>query len=220
MTNRREVIQAGIAVSAISMTGATVQAGQDAKSASGPPLRLDGVVFDRRSEQAAAIAHSAARSGAPAFETNGDAADVYYQHLRRLWRGPHAAFAGITSVDTTFVFQTLAADHRLRLIYRGLHEAPAAGTVAHLLSGPAAMIDAAGLDHHHAEWPQRVGYLMTHGVGSGAVKTRELTSAAEHPAGREYALVSWIVAPASWGLAAVGLRTLMGCGGMYGHMRA
>jgi hypothetical protein len=221
MTNRREVIQAGIAVSAISVTGAAVHAAEAATAplSAAPGLRLDGLVFDRRFEQAAEIARSAERYGVPAYETDGDAADIYYHHLRKLWRGPHAAFAGVTSVDTTFVFQTLAADHRLRLIYRGLHEAPEAGAVAHVLSGPATMIDTAGLGDYRGQWLQRVGYLMTHAAAGGPVKTINLTTDAEHTSGRQHPLVSWIVAPASWNLAAVGLRTLMGCGGMLGHMQ-
>ncbi len=225
MANRREVIQAGIAVSAISVTGAAMQAAQAAMApgASGEHaaagLRLDGLVFDRRFQQAAEIARSAGAYGVPAYETDGDAADIYYRHLRALWRGSHAAFAGVTSVDTTFVFQTLAGDHRLRLIYRGLHEAPAAGSVAHVLSGPASMIDTAGLSAYRGQWLQRVGYLMTHAVGGGPVKTIDLSTDAEQVSGRQHPLVSWIVAPASWNLATVGLRTLMGCGGMFGQMQ-
>ena len=181
------------------------------------PLRLDGVLFDRRFEQAGQIARSVAGYGAPLYETDGDATDIYYQHLRALWRGPHAAFAGISSIDTTFVIQTLAADHRLRLIYRGLHEAPHDGTVAHTLSGPASVIDTAGLAGYRGQWLQRVGYLMAHCSGAGPVRTIEVSTDAEQAAGREHPMVSWIVAPASWNLAAVGLRTLMNCGGMYGR---
>jgi hypothetical protein len=227
MTNRREVIQAGIAVSAISVTGVAASVSADAAPGAADalaalaPLRLDGVLFDRRFAPAAQMARTVSGYGAPLYETDGDATGIYYQHLRSLWRGPHAAFAGISSIDTTFVFQTLAADHRLRLIYRGLHEAPAGGTVAHTLSGPASVIDAAGLGGYRGAWLQRVGYLMAHCSGAGPVRTIEVSTDAgqaglrEHP--REHPMVSWIVAPASWNLAAVGLRTLMNCGGMYGR---
>jgi hypothetical protein len=217
MTNRRELLQAGIALSTLSAAG--IAEGRSSQPNKVDAVLLDGLVFDSRFKTAIEVAKSAVAYGASRHEINGDGASIWRSYLRPLWRGPHAALAGITTSDEAFVIQILAADHGLRVIYSGVHQAPAGGFVAHDVAGPDTLIDV-GLGGDGRFWTHRVGYLLTHCPMGTSVKAAQFSTPADLAADRRRPLISWIVAPASWKVPALAVRPMMHCGGMYAHTQA
>ena len=69
------------------------------------------------------------------------------------------ALAGMTTRGGLFVLETLAADHRMLVVYRGTHEASRNGGVRHVLSGPARLI-ARATAHSTAPFWERLGRAM------------------------------------------------------------
>lgn len=108
------------------------------------------------------------------------------------------ALAGITTKQGLFVLETLAADYRMRVVYRGEHSVPRAGRVAHSLAGPADLIARVtpGLDA--PVWGAALGQAMTQcPIGEPSVARLELTISADRGLVREETLFSWIIAPHS-----------------------
>ncbi len=115
MTNRRQLLQMGLAVSAASVLTAPLM--PVAGTARGAGLRLRHYVFDNRFAEAIAMARSMA-GGAPLAETNGDMTDLWFNHLYAQWKRAPEALGGTTTPQGLFVLETLAADHRMRVIHR------------------------------------------------------------------------------------------------------
>ncbi len=193
MTNRRRFIGSGLAVS-VAASALPRMAG----AAPEEPLRLDWFVFDHRFPESAEIARHVARQGVRVAGIEGDLTDLWYDHLDLAWKAQPQALAGVTTRDALFVLETLAADHRMRVVYRGEHAAPLDGRVAHALKGPASLIRAADPAREGALWGQLLAWAMTRcplGAPSLAAVSR-VTEARASPA-RAAPLYSWIIAPRS-----------------------
>jgi hypothetical protein len=54
----------------------------------------------------------------PLAETNGDMTDLWFNHLHAQWKRMPEALGGITTPQGLFVLETLAADHRMRVVHR------------------------------------------------------------------------------------------------------
>ena len=192
MASRRQFIQSGLALSAVSLTGIPAFASR-AGDTEVPSLRIERFVFDTRFAAAVELARHAARHGIPLAETSGDLTDLWYNDLDLRWKHAPMALAGITTRGGLFVLETLAADHRMLVVYRGTHEAAKDG-VRHVLSGPARLI-ARAEEHSTAPFWERLGRAMNECPPDGRrVSERMLTTSAEDMAGGE-PLFSWLIAP-------------------------
>jgi hypothetical protein len=162
---------------------------------------VDGLVFDNRFAESVEASRTAARCGATLHEIDGDVTDFWYHHLDFRWRGKHGALAGVTGDDALFVFENLAWDRRLRVVYRGRHASSRNGVVEHVLSGPVSVVDGMDVSVQAGPWPHLVGSSLARWSGRREPsKTIQLKSADEVEPERRAVLMSWIVAPSSWEL--------------------
>lgn len=190
MTDRRQFIQGGVTLSMAA--GAGVPSAAMAKAPG--PIRLAGFVYDRRFAEARELAARAGRRGAKLWAISGDLFDLWSERLEPAWRETPAAIAGITTAADLFVLEDLAADRRMKVVYRGEHGAPAGGTVTHSLAGPDAMFAQAALTENPDLWAPLLGAAM---VGCPAGSWRPTTLALASPArtARDEPLHSWVIAP-------------------------
>ncbi len=116
MANRRQFLQASLALSAASsvLIAPIVPATGAAKVAL-PEATL--FVFDNRFAESVAMAQSVGRR-VPLAETNGDMTDLWFNHLNAQWKKAPRPLAGVTTSQGLFVLATLAADHRMRVVHR------------------------------------------------------------------------------------------------------
>jgi hypothetical protein len=197
MANRRQFLRSGVAWSVASSSSLWASPSR-AFAAAAPTLRPEHFVFDRRFALAVAVARHVAGAGVPLAETSGDLTPLWYERLNLAWKRAPAALAGLTTKPGLFVLETLAADYRMRVIYRGRHEMRDGGLVAHSLTGPAALIARLQARSTNEEWARSLARAMTQcPVDVRAAATFECTTRAVDAAVHAEPLFSWIIAPRS-----------------------
>jgi hypothetical protein len=195
MINRRQFVQSGVALSVVSLPALCPSPG--AVFAAAPTLRLEHFVFDNRFAFAVAVAQHAARAGVPSAETSGDLTMLWYDRLDLEWRRAPAALAGVTTRPGLFVLETLAADHGMRVIYRGRHLVREDGAVWHSVTGPAALVAQLRATSLARDCAWLLAGAMTQcPIGSAAAQC-EFTTPEERAVEYSEPLFSWIIAPAS-----------------------
>lgn len=193
MINRRQVIGTGLAVSALS---AGVGLSGRAAAAAAPAIRVNRIVVDTRFDEATRIARHASGPGVELLELPRDMLELWYgQLLPMLTGGSQRSFGGVTTPLGLFMLRTLAADQRMRLVYRAEHSMPANGFVRHAITGTAptlARVDGAG---YLADWTRQSGCAFSQ-CYSGRRAGRAVLITADGGITRNEDLVSWIIAPA------------------------
>jgi len=195
MTNRRQFIESSLAVSALS----SALVGVPAWAASRGALKLERFVFDRRYAAAQAVAAEAARHGVPLSPVSGDLTDLWYRELDLRWKREPAPLAGATTRAGLFVLETLAADHRMRVVYRGEHRAVATTGVEHRLSAHPALLDYVSADPNEPFWATLGAALLTYPRDGQTPKSLALRRYGEPAPARDEPLVSWLIAPKASG---------------------
>jgi len=165
--------------------------------ASTPTLSLERFVFDSRFAAAAEVAKHVADRGVPLSAIAGDVTDLWYHELDLRWKRAPQPLAGITTRPGLFVLETLAADHRMRVVYRGLHRAAVDGRVSHVLAGPDELLARLGEDVRGFGWTALGAALVECPATARLSATCAITSAAAPAPRSEEPLVSWIIAPRS-----------------------
>jgi hypothetical protein len=192
MANRRQFMLSGVALSVASSPALSAWSGTFAATTI---LRLEHFVFDNRFAFAVAVAQYAARAAVHPAETAGDLTALWYDRLDLEWRRAPAALAGVTTQAGLFVLETLAADHGMRVIYRGRHGLLQDGVVGHSLTGPAALVAQPFAGSAISDCARRLGSAMTR-CPIGAVTAQcEFTTPADHSAAHSEPLFSWVIAP-------------------------
>ena len=135
MATRREFLQAGIAVSALSLTSSAglSSAGPERAPATGasPGRRsLYRVIFDHRYQESVAFGAEAEALGYRIHGIRGDITDLWYEQLSVHWKTTPAAIAGLTDEPALFCLERLAWDHAMRVVSRAIHERGGAMTAA------------------------------------------------------------------------------------------
>ena len=120
MTNRRDLIKAGLVGAALPL--ATAGSGQ--ARAAAPPV-IHRAIYDERFAAGRAFALDAARRGWSTVAIRGDVTDVWFHDLGPRWKQSLAAIAGVTAHNSLFVLERLAWDVGLRVTARAeLKDAP------------------------------------------------------------------------------------------------
>ncbi len=192
MASRRQFIQSGLALSGASILPVAASAAEPRF------LRLDRFVYDSRFPEAVDMAHAAARRGVQLAGMSGDLTPLWYDHLHLQWKRQPAALGGVTTREALFVLETLAADHRMRVIYRGEHGTQRDGRVIHALRGPASLIAELGPEPDAGVLGPLLVRAMTRcpmGAPSAA-RVRWAVRSGSAPS-RTAPLISWIIAPRS-----------------------
>jgi hypothetical protein len=197
MANRREFIQAGIAVTAAaSVAGPSAQAAMSAAAA--PPYRIHKVIYDGRFAEPVRFAKAAESLGLQAHAISGDMTALWYNELDGLWRKEAVAIAGMTRHGPMFCFEMLARDHGMRLVYQAEHQITDA-EVRHTVSGALPNLRrSAGLTQSGAAWPELMASLVADtpalpalSGAVGVVTRTQAAGAADEP------LFTWVIGPVS-----------------------
>jgi hypothetical protein len=156
MTNRREFLQTGVAVSALSLAiDSLPAAAASASTADARRVAPYKAIFDPRYSEGRTFAQAAGALGIPirAIE-EGDVTDYWYDELDLLWRQGPVAIAGLTQFGPMFVLEQMANERGMRVVLRIEHQARPNGTFAHVMSAPAETVAlAARLIEQGTHWP-------------------------------------------------------------------
>ena len=121
MTNRREVLQGGIALTSLPIVANVAWAAHTALPIDASARALYRVVFDSRFAAARAFGAEAARLGAKVHGFDGDITGFWYHQLDLQWRRQALAIAGMTLHGPLFCLEQLARDVGARVVYRAEH---------------------------------------------------------------------------------------------------
>jgi hypothetical protein len=161
-------------------------------------VRLSRFVVDSRFAEGAEIATQFLHRGVAVTKVTGDLSDLWYDHLDPQWKDGPKAMAGVTTREGLFVLEALAADYRMRVVYRGEHAAPRDGLVLHTMSGPKSLITAATSKAGASNWRYRLGHAMVRcPLGAQPATTISLETMADPGSLRKVSLFSWIMVPRS-----------------------
>src|SRR5690606_21422156 len=122
VTNRRQFIQSSLALSAAGLPAVRAWASSASAIAGEPTLhRVGRSIYDGGFLEGEDVAVAAA-DGATAVRIEGDLTALWYHDLGPAWKRAPMTIAGITAWHGLFVLETLAADHGMRVVYRGEHK--------------------------------------------------------------------------------------------------
>jgi hypothetical protein len=193
VTSRRQVLGAGLALSVLPRAGS----GQSWREPPDPvPLLVSTLLVDARFADAVALATRAATAGINTTDLERDVLGLWHDELLpALIDGRVAAFGGITTDTSLFLFRTLAADQRMRVVYRANHCRPLGGVVRHALAGSARTISRITGSSASNDWRLRFGeaFGACHVAGRSVKRTVLTPSVPGGP--REVTLLSWVIAP-------------------------
>jgi hypothetical protein len=195
MMNRRDFLSAQLGAAAALAAGVSIAAAQPAR-ASSLVLQLDRLVVDDRYPDALRIAaHAADRAGVTS-RFSGDLTQLWYEQLDLSWRARPEALAGITTREGLFVLETLAADHRMRVIFRAEHVSTRDRRMLHRMHGPAQALDYLTDHSGTGNWLAGVARALTGcPVGQTGATSGECISTLDDSAQRNATLYSWVIAP-------------------------
>jgi hypothetical protein len=164
MTNRREFLQTGVAVSALPLAiNGILTPDAAAASADVSNVRLYKAIFDDRYAESLTFAREVGRFRVPGYALeNGDVTDLWYE-LDLHWRNEPAAIAGSTQFGPLFVLERLAHEHGMRVAIRVEHQVRADGTLAHVMSASRETLALAErLRSEQMDWPAMMAALVSH----------------------------------------------------------
>lgn len=198
MTNRREVLQGGIALTALPMLGSSVWP-PEASAASSPtgPLPFYKIIFDERFAASRSFGQEAARLGAAVHGMNGDITDVWYQDLHPRWQQAPVAIAGMTAHGALFCLERLAWDVGMRVVLRADHWRRDDGSLEHWVQVPESLRSIAAVLRGAGEnWGNYAAHVVARcPVDISAARpffARDATFADEE---NPENLISWVIAP-------------------------
>jgi hypothetical protein len=184
MTNRREFLRTGAAVSALAMNGFVVR-GAPAAGGERATAPLYKAIYDNRYAESLRFAAYISEYGVSVRGiANGDVTDLWYDELDLLWRKQPVAIAGSTQLGPLFVLETLAAERGMRVALRVEHHPRPNATIAHFITGASEVIAIAErLRSSGLEWPALMAMLACRSqLASGRLATATFLMAGEAPA--------------------------------------
>jgi hypothetical protein len=193
MTNRRQMIGAGLALAALPVLGGAISEPQRTGPA---PIRIDRLLIDPRFPDALSMAAHFNASESAVTALQRDVLDLWHDDLLpAMTDGRMESIAGITSETAAFLIRTLAADQRFRVLYRAAHGPAFNGAMHHVISGPdrtvSSLVERAAKHDWRLPFAQALGSCAATGrCLQGAVLT-----AADRSDPRSETLVSWIIVP-------------------------
>jgi hypothetical protein len=151
MTNRREFIQRGVALSAAAplVLGPTLGLAADARPRMLPSL----AVYDRRYAESLLFARAAEAHGIATHGIDGDVTALWYDDLYHRWGDGASPIVGLTGASSLFCLEHLAWKVERRVVLRIEHSQRSDGRVAHEVSSAASL---PGLVHRldgQSAWP-------------------------------------------------------------------
>lgn len=183
MTNRREFLQTGAAMSVLAMHGLVPRragAAAAARTAASLPHRT---IYDERYPECRAFAAAAAAFGANVQSLKRGDVTALYDELDVAWRGAPTSTAGTTQFGPMLVLERLAAERGMRLVLRVEHRPSADGTLSHVINGPSATLTlAAELDAAAVDWPVVMAALVCRATPAPRLSSMTLATRTAPPA--------------------------------------
>jgi hypothetical protein len=150
MTNRREFIQHGVALSAAPLVlGPRLGLAADAHVRMRPVL----AVFDRNYAEGRLFARAAESRGIATHAIDGDVTALWYDDLYHRWKGGPAPIVGLTGASSLFCLEQLAWKVERRVVFRADHHQRADGRIDHALAGPSPLQPLLAALEDDAAWP-------------------------------------------------------------------
>jgi hypothetical protein len=195
MLDRRSFIQTGLVFPLASFALGALRETR-AAAAESETLALDRFVFDARFAEATDVAHAIEQLGIALAPFAGDLTELWYNDLDlRLKQGP-IALGGVTTQEGLFVLETLALDHRMRVVYHGEHAVVDKGRLVHTLGGPTALLEEMTGRAEDGHWAAALARAMTLcPLGTPETGDVELATPVAGISLRDVPLHSWIIAP-------------------------
>jgi hypothetical protein len=192
ITTRRRFIQSTVVLSAVPW--ATVAQSQLAEARSS--IRPERFVYDEGYPEPVDVARRVSTTGLRVSAVRGDLTDLWYNELDMLWKSKPVPLAGFTTRQELFVLETLAADHRMRLVYRGQHGLAIGARAVHSFAGPDAMVSDIAPAAHAATFADTLAAaILRCPADTQPTVVRDVTSSDLLPSQRREVLFSWIIAP-------------------------
>jgi len=119
MVNRRAFIKTSLVMSTLSLAETSL-ADVLSKEMEKTYPTLDHFLLDQRLSSHGSLVQSLSKQRLPLLSVNGDVTDLWTDTLAPEWKQAPATLAGITGSDVLFVLDTLARDHRMRLMHSTL----------------------------------------------------------------------------------------------------
>jgi hypothetical protein len=202
MTSRRKFLQAATLTAGGLATAARSAPGAAPAMAAQRPLALHAVLVEADSPQANAFgSRLAARESTRVLAVPaGDVTSLWLQQIGPAWRRHPVAIAGLTSRNSLFCLEQLAALSGLRVLFHAEHIVLPGGRTEHQLlrGGRVAGLDATELRRLGPLWPGRLADAVATHRTSGLRERAGPSVAALEPSMPVGAtlLTSWIIAPA------------------------
>jgi hypothetical protein len=199
MSNRRELLQMGIAVTVLPLEAtANAWAAPSADAGWGEPVALYKAVYDTRFAASRAFGERmTARRIATAATTTGDITGLWFDTLYPQWQKGVAAIAGLTARGPLFCLEQLASDHGMRVVFRAQHSWSSAGAVRHDIEGVGIAVEAVRRVATDGDWVSVVsdviGRYPRTAAPNASVQVQTARPALQVP--EDEVLYSWIIAP-------------------------
>jgi len=193
MTNRREFIQHGVALSAAPFVlGPAV-----GMTAPTQPMRPVLAIFDHQYAESRLFASALAAQGLPTHGISGDVTALWYDDLYHRWAEGPSPIVGLTGASSLFCLEQLAWKVERRVVFRAEHHQIGNDQVEHRVTGPEAL--SVSTDPRiEASWPswsasavRGLPATLRRGVKFNA---RATSSALPDSSAWEEPLVTWAIA--------------------------
>lgn len=199
MSNRREVLQMGMALSVLPFE-AGARAAPSASPAEGAPLAFFRALFDTRFPASRAFGEGMAARGIATVAMTGDMTAAWLDTLYPRWQKGAAPIVGLTAHGPLFCLERLAWDHGMRVVFRAQHSS-SAGSVSHVIEGARVPVRAAERVATDEDWVNIICDVIgghSHAAASQA-SLRALTVRPTLQVPEDEMLYSWVIAPVARG---------------------
>jgi hypothetical protein len=199
MTNRREFIQQGVALSAAPFVLRPV-VGVTAQTERLSPVLA---IFDHQYVESRFFASALATRGVPTHGINGDVTALWYNDLYHRWAAGPSPIVGLTGASSLFCLEQLAWAVERRVVFRAEHRQLADDGIEHRLTGPEPHpASSRDIDSNWPLWSATVVQTLPARLRRGVkFDARAVGSAHPESAVWEEPLVTWVIAPKPVGYA-------------------
>ena len=191
MTNRREFIQQGAALSAAPFVlGPAIGTAAPTERMS-PAL----VVFDHQYVESRLFASTLASRGFQVHGISGDVTALWYDDLYHRWAAGPSPIVGLTGASSLFCLEHLAWKVERRVVFRAEHHQIGTDRVEHRVTGPEALSAPDRIDESWPSWSASAVRTLAATLRRGVrFEARSVGSALPGSSAWEEPLVTWAIA--------------------------
>jgi hypothetical protein len=195
MTNRREFIQSGVALSAAPLI---FDPAVGVAAHTEPRMKPALVIYDRDFVESRLFASVLAARGLPTHGIKGDVTSLWYDVLYHRWAAGPSPIVGLTGASSLFCLEQLAWKVERRVVLRAEHTQLGNNTVEHRFTGPELLSTLSTDPRIDRSWPfwsaAAVQGLPATPRRADKCAARAVGSALPESAAWEEPLVTWAIA--------------------------